>query len=166
MIEELGGLLMLDEISCLLQRSENTCGRSVFLDFYRVLSAFQTAINSPFYLVAIATGTCFIQKIYAPSSSLLQGKHLPFSPSPLRFNIFRLFVILSLTQLYRYTPKKFLFSTATIKYTYRAPLRRIGQEYSANVSWSTFQSSVRVRRPYLINFCIVSFVMEMYLLLG
>jgi hypothetical protein len=30
------------------------------------------------------TGTCFIQKLYAPSSSLLQGKHLPFSPSPLR----------------------------------------------------------------------------------
>jgi hypothetical protein len=51
MIEELGGLLMLDEISFLLQRSENTCGRSVFLDFYPVLSAFQTAINSPFYLV-------------------------------------------------------------------------------------------------------------------
>jgi hypothetical protein len=44
----------------------------------------------------------FIQKIYAPSSSLLQGKHLPFIPSPLRLNIFRLFVILSLTQLYRY----------------------------------------------------------------
>jgi hypothetical protein len=35
------------------------------------------------------------KKIYAPSSSLLQGKHLPFSPSPLRLNIFRLFVILS-----------------------------------------------------------------------
>jgi hypothetical protein len=75
------------------------------------------------------TGTCFIQKIYAPSSSLLQGKHLPFSPSPLRLNIFRLFVILSLTQLYRYTPEIFLFTTATFKYTYRAPLRRIGQEY-------------------------------------
>ena len=74
------------------------------------------------------TGTCFIQKIYAPSSSLLQGKHLPFSPSPLRLNIFLLFVILSLTQLYRYTPEIFLFSTATFKYTYRAPLRRIGQE--------------------------------------
>jgi hypothetical protein len=28
-------------------------------------------------------------------------------PSPLRLNIFRLFVILSLTQLYRYTPEKF-----------------------------------------------------------
>ena len=40
---------------------------------------------------------CFIQKIYAPSSSLLQGKHLLFSPSPLRLIIFRLFVILSLT---------------------------------------------------------------------
>ena len=67
------------------------------------------------------TGTCFIQNIYAPSSSLLQGKHLAFSPSPLRLNMFRLFVILSLTQLYRYTPEIFLFSTATFKYTYRAP---------------------------------------------
>ena len=82
-----------------------------------------------------STGTCFIQKIYAPSSSLLQGKHLPFSPFPLCLNIFRLFVILSLTQLYRYTLEIFLFSTATFKYTYRAPLRRNGQEYSANVAW-------------------------------
>jgi hypothetical protein len=38
-------------------------------------------------------------------------------------------VILSLTQLYRYTPGIFLFSTATFKYTYRDPLRRIGQDY-------------------------------------
>ena len=59
---------------------------------------------------------------------VLQGKHLPFSPSLLRLNIFRLFVILSLTHLYRYTPEIFLFSTATFKYTYQAPLRRIGQE--------------------------------------
>ena len=66
--------------------------------------------------------------IYASSSSLLQAKHLLFFPSPLRLNIFRLFVILSLTQLYRYTPEIFLFSTATFKYTYRAPLRWIGQE--------------------------------------
>jgi hypothetical protein len=66
----------------------------------------------------IDTGTCFIQKIYVPSSSLLQGKHLPFSPSPLRLNIFRLFVILSLSQLDRYTPKIFLFTTATFEYTY------------------------------------------------
>ena len=85
-------------------------------------------------LVEETTGTCFIQKIYAPSSSLLQGKHLPFTPSPLRLNIFRLFVILSLTQLYRYTPEIFLFSTATFKYTYRDPLRRIGQDYSAKVA--------------------------------
>jgi hypothetical protein len=89
------------------------------------------------------TDTCFIQKIYASSSSLLQDKYLPFSPSPL--NIFRLFVILSLTQLYRYTPEIFLFSTATFKYTYRAPLRRIGQEYSANVASSTFQSLKRIQ---------------------
>jgi hypothetical protein len=51
----------------------------------------------------------------APSSSLLQGKHLPFSPSSLRLNIFRLFEILSLTQLYRYTPEIFLFTTATFR---------------------------------------------------
>jgi hypothetical protein len=70
-------------------------------------------------------------KIYAPSSSLLQGKHLPFSPSPLR----RLFVILSPTQLYRSTTEIFLFSTATFKYTYQDPLRRIGQEKSANVAF-------------------------------
>ena len=53
--------------------------------------------------------------------------HLPFPPSPL-LNIFPLFVILSLTQLYRYTPEIFLFSTATFKYIYRASLRQIGQE--------------------------------------
>ena len=69
-----------------------------------------------FFVGVHCTGTCFIQKIYAPSSSLLQGKHLHFSPSSLRLNIFRLFVILSLTQLYRHTPEIFLFSTATFKY--------------------------------------------------
>ena len=74
-----------------------------------------------FFFRMNSTGTCFIQKIYAPSSSLLQGKYLPFSPSPLRLNNFRLFVILSLTQLYRYTPEIFLFSTATFKYKYRDP---------------------------------------------
>ena len=39
-------------------------------------------------------------------------------PFPLPLNIFRLFVILSLTQLYRYTPGIFLFMTAIFKYTY------------------------------------------------
>jgi hypothetical protein len=79
-------------------------------------------------LCSFNTGTCFIQKIYALSSSLLQGKHLPFTPSPIRLNIFCLFVILSLTQLYRYTPEIFLFSTATFKCKYRAPHRPIEQE--------------------------------------
>ena len=104
-----------------------------------------------------STGTCFIQKIYAPSSSLLQGKYMPFSPSPLRLNIFRLFVILSLTQFYRYTPEIFLFSTATFKYTYRAPLRGIGQEYSANVALSTFQSLKRIQplQDYKIGFLLL-----------
>jgi hypothetical protein len=90
-----------------------------------------TIIDFPHFVViknVDITGTCFIKKIYAPSSFLLQVKHLPFSSSPLRLNIFHLFVILSLTQLYRYTPEIFLFSTATFEYTYRAPLRRIGQE--------------------------------------
>jgi hypothetical protein len=87
----------------------------------------------------------FHSKNICPSSSLLQGKHLPFTPSPLRLNIFRLFVILSLTQLYRYTPEIFPFSTATFKYKYRAPLRRIGQEYSAKVAFSIFQSMKRIQ---------------------
>jgi hypothetical protein len=87
----------------------------------------------------------FKKYIPPPSSSLLQGKHLPFSSSPLRVNIFRLFVILSLTQLYRYTPEIFLFSITTFKYNYREPLRRIGQEYSANVAWSTLKSLKRIQ---------------------
>ena len=68
--------------------------------------------------------------MYAPSSSLLQGKHLPFFPSPLHLNIFSLFVILSLTQLYRYTPEIFLLTTATFKYTNRAPLRQMDKNIS------------------------------------
>jgi hypothetical protein len=38
------------------------------------------------------TGTCFIQKIYAPSSSLLQGKHLLFSLISLRLGFRRNFL--------------------------------------------------------------------------
>ena len=49
-----------------------------------------------------------------------------------------IFVILSLTQLYRYTPEIFLFLTATFKYKYQVPLRRIGQEYSAKVAFFYF----------------------------
>ena len=56
-----------------------------------------------------ATGTCFIQKIYAPSSSLLQGKHLPFTTSPLHLNICCLFVILSLTNYIVTLPRYFSF---------------------------------------------------------
>jgi hypothetical protein len=53
---------------------------------------------------------------------------------------------LSLTQLYRYTPEIFLFSTTTFKYKYRPPpLRRIGQEYSAKVAFSIFQSLKRIQ---------------------
>jgi hypothetical protein len=43
----------------------------------------------------------------------------------------------------------FLFSTATFKYKYRAPLRRIGQEYSAKVAFSIFQSLKRIQ-PLLV----------------
>jgi hypothetical protein len=61
-----------------------------------------------YYSGCITQALVSFKKYMPPSSSLLQGKHLPFSPSPLRLNIFRLFVILSLTQLYRYTPEIFL----------------------------------------------------------
>ena len=89
-----------------------------------------------FYNNVIPQALVSFKKYMPPSSFLLQGKYLPFSLSLLRLNIFHLFV----TQLYRYTPEIFLFSTATFKYTYRAPLRRIGLEYSANVASSIFQS--------------------------
>ena len=70
------------------------------------------------YLCWWTTGTCFIQKIYAPPPlPYFKVNICPFqSPSPLRLNIFRLFAY-SLTKLYRYTPEIFLFSTATFKYT-------------------------------------------------
>ena len=76
---------------------------------------------------------------------LFHSKNVCPSSSPLRLNIFLLFVILSLTQLYRYTPEIFLFSTATFKYTYRATLRRIGQEYSTKIASLTFQSWKRIQ---------------------
>jgi hypothetical protein len=119
-----------------LERSDGTLASS---------EADKVEVLNKFFASVFTTGTCFIQNIYAPSSSLPQGKHLPFSPSSLRLTIFRLFVILSLTQLYRYTPEIFLFSAATFKYTYRAPLGRIGQEYSANVAFSIFQSLKRIQ---------------------
>jgi hypothetical protein len=68
---------------------------------------------------------------------------------------FAVFVILSLTQLYRYTPEIFLFSTATFKYKYRAPLRRIGQEYSAKVAFSIFQSLKRFALDFSYAFGIL-----------
>jgi hypothetical protein len=76
--------------------------------------------------------------MYVPSSSLLQGKYRPFSPSPLRLNMFRLFVILSLTKLYRYTPEIFLFRLPHLNIPTGPPIRQIEQEYSANVAWSVF----------------------------
>ena len=110
-----------------------------------IYTTFRPRTNTALVRIGTGTDTCFIQKIYAPSSSLLQGKYLPFSPSLLRLNIFRLFVIFSRTRLYRYTPEIFLFPTATFKYIYRTPLRRIGQEYSAKVASSTFQSLKRIQ---------------------
>ena len=92
----------------------------------------------------------FIRSNFGVSSQALVSfkKYIPpllpyfkvnICPFPLpHVNIFRLFLILSLTEI-------FLFSTATFKYTYRAPLRRIGQEYSANAAWSIFKSLKRIQ---------------------
>ena len=75
------------------------------------------------------------KKYVPPPLPYLKVDICPF-PLPLFASIFfRLFVSLSLTQLYRYTPEIFLFSTATFKYIYRTPLKQIGQEYWANVAY-------------------------------
>jgi hypothetical protein len=114
--------------------SENVCTSTFIKCMYLYIQKMYVPQHSE--NVCTSTSQALVSfKKYMPSSSLLQGKHLPFSPSPLRLNIFRLFVILSLTQLYRYTFEIFLFSTATFKYKYWAPLRRIGQEKSANVAY-------------------------------
>jgi hypothetical protein len=113
--------------------------------YFIILKLFTNFQNIIVLVKIDAQALVSFKKIYAPSSSLLQGKHLPFSLSPLRFNIFRLFVILLLTQLYRYTPEIFLFSTVTFKYTYGDPLRRIGQDYLANVAWWKFKSLKRIQ---------------------
>ena len=68
------------------------------------------------------------KKYMSPPLPYFKVNIYPFPLPHFASIFFRLFVILSLTQLYRYTPEIFLFSTATFKYTYRAPLRRIGQE--------------------------------------
>ena len=90
-------------------------GRVHFLIFFYIYQR-RIGTKSPFEFhnyrsvqISVISSNLKIKKIYTPSSSLLQGKYLPFSASPLRVNIFRLFVILSLTQLYRYTPEYFSF---------------------------------------------------------
>jgi len=93
----------------------------------------------------LSTGTCFIQKIYAPSSSLLQGKYLPF-PLPHFASIFFAYLWSFRWPNYIATlPRYFSFRLPSFKYTYPAPLRRIGHEYSANVAWSTFHSLKRIQ---------------------
>ena len=78
-------------------------------------------------------------------------------PSPLHLNIFRLFVILLLTQLYRYTPEIFLFSTAAFEYNYRAPSDKFDKNsqrtwLSENLShwngYSHFRSGLNLFRKF------------------
>ena len=66
-------------------------------------------------------------------------------PLPLPHFASILFAYLLSFILYCYTPEIFLFSTATFKYKYLAPLRRIGQKYSAKVTFSIFQSMKRIQ---------------------
>jgi hypothetical protein len=91
------------------------------------------------YLCWWTTGTCFIQKIYAPPPlPYFKVNICPFqSPSPLRLNIFRLFAY-SLTKLYRYTPEIFLFSTATFKYTPSEELDKNIQRTSLGLLFSNW----------------------------
>jgi hypothetical protein len=80
------------------------------------------------------------KKYMLPPLLYFQDKHLPFSPSPLRLKFFRLFVILSLTQLYRYTPEIFLFSTATFKYI-RLTLHLRGDDHVALLHMAGLENS-------------------------
>ena len=48
--------------------------------FFIIIVNFSCTFCTCYCVCHLSTGTCFIQKIYAPSSSLLQGKHLSFPP--------------------------------------------------------------------------------------
>ena len=117
--------------------SPDMMGSFTFFPKYFICSA-QLTLFAPQALVSF-------KKYMPPPLPYFKVNICPFPLPHFASIFFRLFVILSLTQLYRYTPEIFLFSTATFKYIYRAPLRRIGQEYSANVAWSTFQSLKRIQ---------------------
>ena len=134
-------------LSTLLHANETTKDR---IQFYNIILIYYSmpikqSIRGPLHCRSKPQALVSFKKCMPPSSSLLQGKRLPFTPSSLRLNIFRLFVILSLTQLYRYTPEIFLFSTTTFNYKYWAPLKRIGQDYSAKVAFSIFQSMKQIQ---------------------
>jgi hypothetical protein len=79
------------------------------------------------------TGTCFIQKMYAPSSSLLLGKHLPYAPSPLRLNIFRLFVILCWPNYIVTLPRYFSFRLPHLNINTGPSL----DELDKNIQWKS-----------------------------
>jgi hypothetical protein len=95
-------------------------------------------------LAAISQALVSFKKYMPPPLPYFKVNICPF---PLPLNIFRLFVILSLTQLYRYTPEIFLFTTATFKYTYRPPLLLPTNwtRISANVACFIFKSLKRIQ---------------------
>ena len=94
--------------------------------------------------IDVHTALVSFKKYMPPPIPYFKVNICPF-PLPHFTLIFSHFWFFSLTQLYRYTPEIFLFTTATFKYTYRAPVRRIGQEYSANVACFIFKSLKRIQ---------------------
>ena len=83
------------------------------------------------YLTRLAQALVSFKKYMPPPLPYFKVNICPF-PIPHFASIF--FTYLWSFRGPNYTPEIFLFMTATFKYTYRAPLRRIGQEYSANVA--------------------------------
>jgi hypothetical protein len=91
------------------------------------------------------TGTCFIQKIYAPPLPYFKVNICPF-PLPHFASIFFAYLWSFRWPNYIVTlPRCFSFRLPHLNIPTGPPLGRIGQEYSANVAWSTFQSLKRIQ---------------------
>ena len=109
-------------------------------------------INRFALLTFIITGTCFIQKYMPPPLPYFKVNICSF-PLPHFASICFAYLWSFRRPNYIVTlPRYFSFRLPHLNIPTRAPLRRIGQEYSADVAWSTFKSLKRIHFRFALDF--------------
>jgi len=134
--------------------SNNTCSKIayVFLSFYIINGIVAQSVEILqfwFSWVPPCCGTLLYWREKKSQALVSFKNYMPYlkvniCPFPLSHFASIFFVYLWSFRWPNYiaTLEIFLFSTATFKYTYRATLRRIGQEYSGNVACFIFKSQI------------------------